>query len=136
MIICGCSPGSCNSRSELKQFCILEFINILLKYCLTWLWWKGELHFSSVGPVKLIHGHWLWQKSILQECSFALSKMISHILWQNTLLKKCSSRKEHFVRRAFWQRILESIFDIKYEGHFSDYGHKSKSFKIELCQKR
>ena len=74
--------------------------------------------------------------------------------------KKCSSWKEHFVRRAFWQRILESIFErprehslknallhtfdgpksnsfiqeLTYQGHFSDYGHKSNSFKIELCR--
>ena len=33
------------------------------------------------------------QKSILQECSFALSKMLSHILWQNALLKNALHKK-------------------------------------------
>ena len=76
--------------------------------------------FLMVGLKKLCCiRKWCWvglcskvgQKSILQECSFALSKMLSNILWKNTLLKKSSSWKEHLMRRAFWQRILKSIFE-------------------------
>ena len=67
------------------------------KYCQTWTpaVWKGELLFSSVGPVKLIHGHWL--------CS---SSKIQHILAQY--------RFEYlfgFVYAGFSKKYLEVLFN-------------------------